>query len=116
MPVGDSQRQVSSWHTTPPRRRRSARPLSISSGLVEQLEPRWLIDCLPDSGKPCPAAWDDSEWSVPTAAGSACVMDALGLQLSNIAQPAKQRALRMEGDGIIVPLASMFPPRSSPGG
>ena len=38
------------------------------------------------------------------------VMDALGMQLSNIAQPATPRAFRVEGDDLLVPLASMFPP------
>jgi len=38
------------------------------------------------------------------------VMDALGLQLSNIAQPENPRAFRMEGDDMVVPLISMFPP------
>jgi hypothetical protein len=38
------------------------------------------------------------------------VMDALGMQMSNIAQPANPQAFHMEGDDMIVPLASMFPP------
>lgn len=38
------------------------------------------------------------------------VMDALGLKLANIAQPANHRAFHLEGDDMVVPLVSMFPP------
>lgn len=38
------------------------------------------------------------------------VMDALGMQMSNIAQPANRQAFHMEGDDMVVPLVSMFPP------
>jgi hypothetical protein len=38
------------------------------------------------------------------------IMDALGLKLSNIAQPANRRAFHLEGDDMVVPLVSMFPP------
>ena len=38
------------------------------------------------------------------------VMDFLGLDLSNIAQPDNKTAFHLQGDDIIVPLAAMFPP------
>jgi hypothetical protein len=38
------------------------------------------------------------------------VMDALGMQMSKIAQPTNRRAFHMEDDDMVIPLASMFPP------
>ena len=38
------------------------------------------------------------------------MMDFLGLDLSNIAQPANQAAFHLEGDDMVVPLSAMFPP------
>ena len=38
------------------------------------------------------------------------LIDALGLELSNIAQPANRGVFHIEGDDMIVPVISMFPP------
>lgn len=38
------------------------------------------------------------------------LLDALGIKLSSIAQPAKQSRFHIEGDDIILPIAALFPP------
>lgn len=38
------------------------------------------------------------------------LLDALGIKLSNVAQPAKQSRFHIEGDDIILPIAALFPP------
>jgi hypothetical protein len=38
------------------------------------------------------------------------LLDALGIKLSSVAQPARQSRFHIEGDDIILPIAALFPP------